>query len=171
MRPQGGARGRGVLALEHVELLPRRLGRRSAALLLGLLLAVGLVLWAAVGRSSESPPPSVSKVSQTAMEEEVGVRVTQLAVTGNGGLIDLRYQVVDPDKAAIVHDPGYPPSIVDEETGARVSELWMNHLHRGPLHAGVVYYMLFVNRGGLIRPGSRVSVRLGSVRLEGVAVE
>jgi hypothetical protein len=83
----------------------------------------------------------------------------------------LRYQVVDPDKAVIVHDSENPPTIIDEATGERLDTPWMDHHSTGKLTAGVTYYELLVNPAGVIKPGSVVSIAIGGARLEHVLVK
>jgi hypothetical protein len=99
-----------------------------------------------------------------------GVRITQVAVSGGGGLVDLRYEVVDPDRANALHDPGTPPAVVDEKTGVVVHQLLMNHAHSGPFTAGVTYYLVFDNPANWVTRGSRVTVLLGDAQVEHVVV-
>ena len=56
-------------------------------------------------------------VSESGLVGRSGVKITQVAVTGDGGLIDLRFTVVDANKAATLHDPANPPAVVDQRTG------------------------------------------------------
>jgi len=99
-----------------------------------------------------------------------GVRITQVAVSGGGGLVDLRYEVVDPDRANALHDPATPPAVVDEKTGVVVHQLLMNHAHSGPFTAGVTYYLVFDNPANWVTRGSRVTVLLGDAQVEHVVV-
>ena len=92
-----------------------------------------------------------------------------VAVTGGGGLIDLRYQVLDPDKAVAIHES--PPEMVDERSDALVDNLLMGHQHRGVLHAGQTYYLIFLNPGNLVARGDRITVALGGFRLPHVLVQ
>jgi len=90
---------------------------------------------------------------------------------GGGGLIDLRYQVFDPDKANALHNKRTPPALVEEQTGLVVNRLLMNHaVHKGPLKAGVTYYLVFNNPGNLVRRGSMVTVLLGNAEVQHVVV-
>src|SRR5262245_27158038 len=63
---------------------------------------------------SRTAAEKVPLVLAAGLAQRSGVRITQVAVTGAGGLVDLRYLVVDPDRAAVVHEA--TPVIVDEET-------------------------------------------------------
>ena len=109
-------------------------------------------------------------VSADGLVQRSGVKITQVAVTGDGGLVDLRFEVVDPDRANAVHDPATPPAVVDEQSGLVVHELFMNHSHTGPFKAGVTYYLVFINPGNWVHHGSSVSVMLGNAQVEHVKV-
>ena len=110
-------------------------------------------------------------VTEDGLAEKIGVEIVYVAVTGGGGLIDLRYQVVDPDKANAVHDEKNPPTLVDEATGLVVNQLLMGHSHTGTFNAGQTYYMIFENPGNIVQSGSTVSVLLGNAEVDHVEVK
>jgi hypothetical protein len=124
------------------------------------------------GRSSRTPTPRhlPSAVSAGGLIERTGVRVVRVAASGGGGLLDLRYQVVDPGTAAAVHDADTPPALVDERTGLVLGRLLMGHMPHARPKPGVSYYLVFMDPGHLVRRGDRVSVVLGPARLEHVLV-
>ncbi len=111
-----------------------------------------------------------SVVSPEELASRVGVRVTQLAVTGDGGLLDLRVVVLDPEKAAALHDQANPIAIVDEATGVVANNLLMSHSHTAPFQAGLTYYWVFENPGSLVPRGATVNVLLGSSEIDHVEV-
>jgi len=153
---------------------------RVAGLVTGALLAVaaGLVLWSPLFSggdrdAAENPVPVAwtrPAVSADDLAERSGVRITQVAVTGGGGLVDLRYQVVDPEKAAALHDATTPPAIVDEQSGLVVNDLLMGHSHSDPFKAGVTYYYVFNDPVNWVHRGSQVTVLLGNAQVEHVLV-
>jgi hypothetical protein len=110
-------------------------------------------------------------VSEAGLVDRAGVKIVYVAVTGGGGLIDLRFQVVDPDKAAAVHDKATPPAILDETTGVVVNSLLMGHSHTGEFKSGVTYYLVFENPGNLVQRGRQVSVLLGDALVRHVPVQ
>ena len=110
-------------------------------------------------------------VSAAGLVQVSGVEVTRVAVSGGGGLIDVRYRVIDSDKAVSVHAPANPPLVLDQRSGAIVNQLLMGHLHHGRPREGVTYYLIFNNPGDVIRRGSRVSIQLGGARVEGIPVQ
>jgi hypothetical protein len=123
-------------------------------------------------RTADKVPVSWQRPVVTAdgLVQQSGVKITQVAVTGDGGLVDLRFKVVEPERANAVHDPTTPPAVVDEESGLVVHELFMDHAHNGPYKTGVTYYLVFVNPGNWVHHGSRVSVMLGDAQVEHVPV-
>jgi hypothetical protein len=158
----------------------RRPGRvRIAGFVVGVLIAAGigaLALWLpqhSNGEPSVDPPPGWQRpsVSAAGLAERSGVRLIRVAVTGDGGLLDLRYQVVDPDKAVTVHESPTPPAIIDERTGLVLNRLLMGHAHHGQLKAAVSYYLVFENTGNWVHRGSEVTVLLGNAQVEHVVVK
>jgi len=158
-------------------------GRRRTRLL-GAVTGAGLVLAGVAGYmlvthlsgegsaarpQTQTLPKPAPLVSAAGLAQKDGVRISQLAVTGAGGLIDLRYQVLDADKAAIIHVG--TPLMVDEHTGVVVNQLLMGHQHKGTLHAGQTYYLVFLNPGNLVRQGARMTVQLGDARVAHVSVQ
>lgn len=109
-------------------------------------------------------------VSASGLVESSGVKISQVAVTGDGGLVDLRFTVVDANKAAALHDPTHPPAVVDQRTGLVVKDLLMSHAHTAPFKAGVTYYLVFNNPGNWVHRGDKVAVLLGNARVENVTV-
>jgi hypothetical protein len=131
-------------------------------------------IWAFLGASLDTilpgKHPVMSEEARLAFEDKTGVRIVLVAVSAGGGMIDLRYQVIDPEKALIVHDAENPPAIIDEDSGQVFKTPWMNHLHDGSYQAGIVYYTLLMNSGGQIKPGDRVTVVVGGFSLEHLIV-
>ena len=109
-------------------------------------------------------------VDADGLAERSGVRITQVAVTGGGGLLDLRFQVLDPNRANSLHDATTPPAVIDESSGLVVRDLLMSHAHTGKYTAGETYYLVFENPGNWIRRGSKVTVLLGKAQVEHVVV-
>jgi hypothetical protein len=145
-----------------------------------LAIAVGtVVLWVAqragsdAGQTGSAVPASWRRpvVSADGLAERSGAKITLVSVTGDGGLVDLRFKILDPQRANAMHDQGRPPAVVDEQSGLVVHELLMNHSHTGQYQTGVTYYLIFTNPGNWIHRGSRVTVLLGNAQVEHVLVK
>jgi len=103
-------------------------------------------------------------------EEETGVRVLRIVRTAGGGVIDFQFQVVDPDKALIIHDTDNPPMMLDEKSNFIFANPFHDHADR-ELHTAVTYHQLIMNGGGLLKHGSQVTLRVGDSILEHLVVQ
>jgi hypothetical protein len=112
-----------------------------------------------------------SPVSGQEMAARHGIDVTLIAVTAAGGLVELRLQVTDPDKAdAILYDESVRPVIVSEDTGATLVMSTPPH-HHGELQLGGSYFFLLANAHNAIAVGSDVTLVVGDSRLEHLDVQ
>ena len=110
-------------------------------------------------------------ISQTEFTAETGVRVLRITFTAGGGMLDLRYQVVDPDKAVIMHDVDTPPILVNEDTGQILDRPYHEHSSDTLMRAGLTYNELIVNERRIIKPGNRMTLIAGESRLEHIPVQ
>lgn len=105
-----------------------------------------------------------------AMEAALGIRVSQVAVVGDGGLITVSYVALDPEKASkLQYDRDHPPQLLSEARRGgttRVSLMRQGHNVR----AGQTYYLVYQNTAGAIRPNELVTLIYGGFRLEHVPV-
>jgi hypothetical protein len=110
------------------------------------------------------------------IEERYGVRVSQLSVTADGGMLDFRYLVLDPNKAIELADN---PSQVLNGTSAPLVRLiaeddgtqlqaTLPMPHKDALIVGRSYFVLFGNNHGAVKSGRPVTIVIGDLRLEHV---
>lgn len=104
------------------------------------------------------------------LPDRLGVRLEHVALSGDGGLLDLRFQVVDPERATPIHDPKTPPALVDERSGLVVDRLFMGHAHTGAYRQAETYYLIFESTANWVHQGSLVTVLLGDTAIEHVVV-
>lgn len=132
-------------------------------IVLGLTLVGGWQGWAAY-RATQLPGRPVDAAT---LEEQWGVQIKQVGVTADGGLIDFRLIVVNPDKALPLFSVENRPILIVEKTGAVVDSL-MHPPHSHDLLPGATHFFLYNNSRGAIQPGVSVAVVMGDLRLEGV---
>lgn len=103
-----------------------------------------------------------------AIEAKWGVRVTQIGVTADSGMVDFRFIVVDPDKAlTMMQDVNNLPVLIAEDSGTVInSSVAMAARH--DLNPGQTYFLLYRNAGGAIRHGTSVTVKFGDLELQHV---
>jgi hypothetical protein len=111
----------------------------------------------------------------TALRRLWGIDDIHLRSTASGSLIRFSYRVVDADKAAILNNKKATPYLVDEKNSLALQVPMMENV--GQLRQvatpenGREYWMAFSNKGRSVKPGSRVTVIIGRLRIDGLVVE
>jgi hypothetical protein len=128
-----------------------------------------------------NPVPSSPIVGQTPtnyitndqLEAQYGVRVTLIAVTAVGGIVDFRYKVSDPVKAAtLLHDPANAPTLTAIDSGLTLSGTQMSRHHKQMgMKRGAVPFTFFPNVRGAVKPGVPVSVAFGKIKVEPIVAQ
>jgi hypothetical protein len=95
--------------------------------------------------------------------------------TASGALVRFSYRVVDADKAQILNSKQSTPYLIDEEHGLALQVPVMDQvgqLRQVPTpQNGRDYWMAFSNKGRYVKPGSHVTLIIGSSRFKGLVVE
>ncbi len=109
------------------------------------------------------------------MREKWGIEVTSLRMAVAGHMVDFRYRVLDPKKAETLFVRSNKPYLIDQ---ASQKVLAVPNLGKvGPLRTsnkpqqGRIYWMFFGNGGGLVQPGSKITVIIGGFRVEDLVVQ
>ena len=149
---------------------------RSVPLLVG---ALALALWAcgcatASGPAGEMNP--VPRAERAVLRDRWGIEVTSLHLSAKGRMVDFRYRVLDPDKAALLGDRNVKPTLTDLATGAvlRVPSFPKTGSMRqtaAKMQKGRTYFMLFANTGMPVKSGSRVTLVVGDFKAENLTVK
>jgi hypothetical protein len=105
------------------------------------------------------------------IESKLGIRFTQAAVVADGGLIEVRYTVLDADKATTFQNDVHHPPVL------RSPKRTKNALYRTALmkqghnlRPGQTYYILYLNNHGAVRSGETLNIDAGGGRLANVPV-
>jgi hypothetical protein len=133
-------------------------------------LVSGLAVWAGFFGPGAAGEPIGVALSPVEFEATTGIRITRIGLSGGDGIVDIRYQVLDPDKAVVVHDKNNPPALVEESTHKVFGRSWHSHTRRAQLRAGGSYYFLLLNERHGLDHGSTVSVKIGNTLLPNVTV-
>lgn len=148
---------------------PQRRRRRVVAAGLVLAVVLGATWWS---HRQADVRAGTDAVTVDEMAGRHGVDVNLVAVTARGGLVELRYQVVDPDKAnRLLHDEELSPILVEESTGATLQMASPPHKHGAELRTGGNYFFLMANTRNALHRGSLVTLVIGDARLEHIRVE
>ncbi len=107
-----------------------------------------------------------------AIEATYGVEFYQVGLSGDGGLVDVRFRVLDASRAAPVlgHQATIKMVVGNERTRSLFDTRAMTP-GESNLVAGQSYWVLFRNAGGDITRGDRVDIFVGALHLDGVLVQ
>jgi hypothetical protein len=156
-----------------------RLSRRALIAVLGVVVAaLGLLALAATllvsngsgGQLPAAPTAVVRPPASPAIEGRFGIRVTQIGLTGDGGMLDMRFVAIDPALADQLSHGGKVHLRLVVEDGNRLLDSEAMAPHGGAMRAGATYFTLFRNDGGMLHHGSKVTLLIGDLRLEHLVV-
>ncbi len=141
----------------------------AAALVLG-----GMLGFLQTGCATGGDP--APRAVRSELRERWGIEVTSLHLSANGRMVDFRYRVLDPKKAALLGDRNVKPTLIDCASGAvlRVPSFPKTGSMRqtgAKMEAGRIYFMLFANTGMPVKVGSRVTVMVGDFKAEKLIVQ
>ena len=115
--------------------------------------------------------PSRPPVSP-AIEATYGIQFYQAGLSGDGGLVDVRFRVLDPLRAAPVlgHHATIKMVLGNERTRSLFDTRAMTP-GESNLVAGESYWVLFRNASGDIVRGDQVDIFIGSLHLDHIPVQ
>lgn len=148
----------------------RKMSLRNPTLGFVTLLLAGLAGWILVTQHAPALNHAKPLPDQTTFAAATGIRIVRVALTAGGGLADIHYQVLDPDKAIIVHDRQQPLTLIQEPSGTVLEIPFHGHGFR-QLHTGVIYRLHLWNTNGALKRGDQVTIMVGDVSLEKVVVQ
>ena len=133
-----------------------------------LLLIIGVVMLASPLTTAKQAEKEL--VTSELIEELYGIRIKWIAVVADGGGLDFRWIVVNPDKAnEFLHDPDYRPVLVPDDSGVRIQPPQMSH--NMVFFGGIAYHTIYSNPGGVVTPGTPVTVEFGEYRLDPIIAQ
>lgn len=152
-------------------------GRRAIVIAVAAFLATtAMACSTSAGRREGAPQPaSAARPAGSAIEDRWGVSIIGMRLSGGGRMLDFRFRVLDPAKAAPLFDRQTKPLLIEQAGGRSLSVPNMPKV--GPLRtsdppkAGTNYWMFFGNTGRFVKAGSKVTVVIGEFRVEDLVVQ
>lgn len=106
----------------------------------------------------------------SALEMQYGIQITQIGLTASGGLVDVRFKVLDAVKArALLGNPANAPMLIAGDKPPLMAP--HNALRGARFGQGQVFYILYPNLRSAIKPGVDVIVAMGEARLGPVTAQ
>ena len=113
--------------------------------------------------------------AEKVIEKKWGIQPISMQLTATNYMLDFRYRVVDPVKAAKIINRKIKPYLVVEKTGNKLniaSSYKVGPLRQTAQFAKVDrnYFMLFANPGRLVKKGDKVTIVADDFKLKNVTV-
>jgi hypothetical protein len=151
---------------------PRSRWAKIALLAMTVIASIAVLIAYQTANHASGVVPPANTISTSVLEQRYGLHVNLIAVTAAGGLVDVRFKVLDAAKAkALLDDPKNFPAlkvadrdatlIASEDSRAQVPNLKDNGL----------IMILFPNAGSAAQSGSPVNVTFGDMQLEPIAAK
>ncbi len=156
--------------------------------LLGVVTSSGIVIlcWvimtvALAGCATKPESPYSSGTERDApgngAEGKLGIRMEGLRLSAAGYMLDFRYRVTDPAKAAPLLNRKIRPYLLDEASGAQLGvpdTAKLGQLRTTARNKSVPErdcYILFANPGRFVQAGNKMTLVMGDLRIENLVVE
>ena len=136
-----------------------------------LLLVLVIAFFVSQSQSTSDNLPGGQLLSQAAFEEQHGLQVRLIGVTGGGGLVDFRLKMTDAEKARqFLQDPDNLPILLVAADGTQIlaADSMDDDIQWDD---GGILFMLLPNSEGLIQPESPVTVKFGDIHLEPIPAQ
>jgi hypothetical protein len=121
---------------------------------------------------------AVAQPPTAAAEETYGIRVEGLRLSAAGSMLDFRYRVLDPQKAAPILNGKFQPYLLDEAHGAKLGVPDTPVLGRirqtsrnNKILTDRTYFIMFGNPGKALQSGDKVTLLLGQVKITDLTVQ
>ena len=153
---------------------PRRFSVKMGIVggLVALAIAAGVTVWMNGPSGGANAAVAASRpVSSKVLEEQYGAKVEMVGLLAAGGLIELRFQVVDKDKAMGLFGAVADMPMLAVEGTDRVLESAKGMKHHMQLLNGGSYFIFYTNSANAVQEGSMVSMVINGVRLEHIVVQ
>jgi hypothetical protein len=139
------------------------------AVSVGVLVARGWRLEA--GASRPATVAAAGMPTSVELEDTYGIRVVGVDLTGSDGMLQLRYQVLDADKAHAVHDEATAPVVIVDGRTLAEPGIAGHGGHKVAVDAGAAGVVLLANTDHAVARGDVVTLRMGDLRLDGIQVD
>lgn len=126
--------------------------------------------WTAKVSEAQTLPPETSEP-----EKNFGIRILSLRPTAAGSMLDMRFQVVNPEKARPILDKDKKAFLLDQASGKALpvpvtkAGSWRQTTSKP--EAGRVYFVLFGNPNKLVKENSKVTVVIGDFKKHDIVVD
>jgi hypothetical protein len=127
------------------------------------------------GKTSPYLPMKIPKHARNYYQLYGGIENVSVRQTASGNLIRFSYRVTDPARAKVLGEKNATPYMLGLRSNAVLQIPVMDKIGQlrqtGVAEVGQEYWMVFSNKGNLVKAGDRVNVVVGSFHVDGLLVE
>jgi hypothetical protein len=135
-----------------------------------IILIVAILVFFGLRKPSSSDSLELIPITESALEQQYGLRVNLVAVTGAGGFVDVRLKIVDGEKAKllIADKNNFPALLVNDNLilnapdDTRSQEIIFDDDEN--------LFILYVNSASSVKRGSQLRILFGDIVLEPIIV-
>ena len=98
-----------------------------------------------------------SAITAEQLEQQYGVRLDVVGLLASGGLLELKFQVHDADKASALFGPAEDMPVLAVEGSTRVLKSASGMKHHFEILDGASYFFLYTNVANAVHEGSEVA--------------
>jgi hypothetical protein len=146
--------------------------------LAGLCLAAGLQLSGCANAPAASAGLPQVQPTVPLVESEFGIRIDGLRLSAAGSMLDFRYRVLDPEKAALILNGKVQPYLQDSTHNAKLGvpdTPVLGRLRQTARNDNILmdrtYFIMFGNPGKALHSGDKVTLLLDKVRITELTVQ
>jgi hypothetical protein len=148
---------------------------RNFGVLLPVFVCLFLTAGCTGGARLSSTGQSPSTPAAVKQDEKSGIRIERVSLSASGLMIDLRYRVVDLQRAKELLTRQAKVFLVDQVSGhlfpvPRMAKVGRLLQFPGQGDENRVYWIFFNNPGGLVKTGSKVSLIIDDQKFEDIVV-
>jgi len=129
-----------------------------------------------VAAPTPASAPLAPPAATTSPEERWGIQVDGIKLSAAGYMLDFRYRVLDAEKALPVLNRKVKPFLVVDASGSKLMvpntpKLGLLRQVASGANPDRTHFMLFANPGKSVQSGSKVTLVMGDMKVEDIAVE
>ena len=139
----------------------------------GLMMIAGLIL---LNGCASVKPVDQDPAHRLTPEETAGIKIERIHPSAGGLMLDMRYRLVDVEKAKLAIKRGAQIYLVDQSSGAKLPVPDMAKVGKLLQHPdqgehGKIYWVFFNNPGAMVKPGDKVTLVIDEIRIKDIIVE
>jgi hypothetical protein len=121
-------------------------------------------------RKSPSAASVRIPITESTLEEEYGLHVNLVAITGAGGFVDVRFKIMDGEKAKafLADKKNFPALLVNDDLVLNASEDAKSQEIRFNDDGNI--FLLYVNSVNAVKRGSQLRILFGDIVLDPITV-